>query len=280
MQNLLENSRDFLAAPAAATSVRDRRTRQIRIAVVLGLACFVVKTSSGYAAQTQTLGLSVKPTKLKRDKRKPVVVSITAQTLDEEAVNRIPSPTVYASFNFDDELVFNGRITSQKTCRASWLESLSTELAIERCPDSVLGTGTAKARFPFLVDPGHPYGYAEQATELTAFKGTPEPVTGRPRLVILARVEAVAYGGSLIGTIRPSRAGKDFGYRLDISVPKFLDGLASLTDFSIDIGGGKGRGYATARCHDWNRWLDMNGTITYLSGMSLSASARSRCVPV
>lgn len=280
MDELLEKSRGFLASPAAAATPRERRKRRVKVVLVVALACFVVKTTSGYAAQTQTLGLGVSPAKLKRDKRKPVVVSITAQTLDESAPNRIPSPTIYASFDFDDDLVFNGRIARQGICRQEWLESLSTALAIARCPSAVLGSGNAVARFPFPVDAEHPYGYAELATELTAFKGPAEPKTGRPRLVILARVETAAYGGTLMGTIRPSRAGRDYGYRLDISVPKFLDGLAALTDFSIQIGGGNGRGYATANCADRDHWLDMRGQISYLNGSSLGATARSRCFPV
>ncbi len=280
MEALLERSREFLAAPAAAPTSRERRKRRVKIVVVVALACFVVKTGSGHAAQTQTLGLGVSPTKLKRDKRKPAVISITSTTLNETAPNRIPSPTVYASFNFDDDFVFNGRIARQKVCRREWLDSLSTQLAIARCPDSVLGTGAAVARFPWPVDESHPYGYEELATELTAFKGPAEAGTGRPQLVILARVESAAYGGALLGTIRPSRSGKDFGYRLDISVPTFLDGLAALTDFEIEIGGGNGRGYVTARCSDRNRMLNMNGRITYLDGSSLGASASSRCFPV
>jgi hypothetical protein len=280
MEALLERSREFLSAPAAAPTARERRRRRVKVVVVVALACLVVKTGSGYAAQTQTLGLGLSPTKLKRDKRKPATITISATTLNETAPNKIPSPTVYASFNFDDDFVFNGRIARQTVCRREWLDSLSTELAVARCPNSVLGTGAAVARFPWPVDPAHPDGYEELATELTAFKGPAEAGTGRPQLVILARVESAAYGGALLGTIRPSRSGKDFGYRLDISVPTFLDGLAALTDFKIRIGGRNGRGYVTARCADRNRKLNMNGRITYLDGSSLGASAKSSCVPV
>ncbi len=280
MDELLERSRGFLAAPAAAVTSRERRKRRVKVVFVVALACFVVKTTSGYAAQTQTLGLGVAPSKLKRDKRKSTVISITSTTLDETAPNKIPSPTVYASFNFDDDFVFNGKIARQGVCRREWLDSLSTALAIARCPTSVLGTGRAVARFPWPVDASHPDGYQELATELTAFKGPAQAGTGWPQLVILARVETAAYGGALLGTIRPSRSGKDFGSRLDISVPKFLDGLAALTDFSIDIGGGNGRGYVTARCADRDRRLNMNGLITYLDGNALGASANTRCFPV
>lgn len=280
MDELLERSRGFLAAPAAAATPRERRKRRVKVVFVVALACFVVKTSSGYAAQTQTLGLGVSPTKIKRDKRKSAVISITATTLDETAPNRIPSPTVNATFNFDDDFVFNGKIARQGICRREWLDSLSTALAIARCPTSVLGTGAAVARFPWPVDAEHPYGYQELATELTAFKGPAQARTGWPQLVILARVETAAYGGALMGTIRPSRLGKNYGSRLDISVPKFLDGLAALTEFSIDIGGGNGKGYVTARCADRDHRLNVRGLITYLDGSALGASASSRCFPV
>ncbi len=126
MEALLERSREFLSAPAAAPTARERRRRRVKVVVVVALACLVVKTGSGYAAQTQTLGLGLSPTKLKRDKRKPATITISATTLNETAPNKIPSPTVYASFNFDDDFVFNGRIARQTVCRREWLDSLST----------------------------------------------------------------------------------------------------------------------------------------------------------
>lgn len=280
MENLLENSRGFLAAPAAATSSLDRRKRQFRVAVVLGLACFVVKTSSGYAAQSQTVGLGVTPTKLKKKKRSPVAVKITATTLDEAAEDRIPVPTVLATFDFDNDFRFNGQSKVTGTCAPEEISGLSTELAVQQCPDAVLGSGAATARIPWPNDPNHPYGYLEVPASLTAFRGSPQPVTAYPRLVILVDASWAGFGSALIGTLKPIRSGGDYGTRLEITVPDFQAGEAALTRFSITIGGGDARGYATAKCADRNRRLNLKGRVTYLDGSSLPAGAARRCFPV
>lgn len=279
MANLLENSRGFLAAPAAATSSLDRRRRQIRVAFVLGLACFVVKTNSGYAAQTQTVGLGVAPTKLKKKKRSPVAVNITATTRDESADDRIPVPTVLAKFDFDNDFRFNGRSKVTGSCTPEEISGLSTALAIQQCPDAVLGSGSAKARIPWLDEQDDPW-FLEVPAGLTAFRGSPQPVAGFPRLVILVDAAYAGFGSALIGTLKPIRSGGDFGTRLEITVPDFQAGQAALTSFSIRIGGGDARGYATAKCADRDRRLNLKGRVTYLDGSSLPASASRRCFPV
>ena len=278
MEELLERSRDFLAPPAAAVTPRERRKRQAKIVVVVALACFVVKTSSGHAAQTQTLGLGVTPTKLKKNRKSPVAVTITAVTANETAPNRIPSPTTIARFNFDDDFHFNGTSGVTGTCEPEMVENLSTALAIQQCPNAVLGSGSAKARFPWLLN-GNPW-YQEVDAELTAFKGSPDPGTGYPRLVIFTRVETAGFGSSLLGTLKPAGAGPDFGTRLEITVPEFISGFAALTRFSIKIGTGAGRGYASAKCSDRDHRLNLNGRITYKNGSTLPAKASSRCFPV
>ena len=280
MGAILENPRGVLPSPGRGPA-NGHRKMHLKVAILVVFACFAMKASHSFAAQTQTLAMGVKPGKLDLKRRSNSSIRILAETSDPDSAVGIPSPTTRASFSFDDDFVFNPRMRGLHPCEAAWINALTTNLAKQRCPNSVLGDGEATARIPWPVPTPACDGKAclEVDAGITVFHSTPEPVTGRARLLLFVRQENTLLGTTILGTLRPASSGKDFGMRLDVVVPPIAADSA-LTTLDVTIGGPQRPGYVMARCGDRNKRLNMVGDLTFLSGQKLSASASSRCFPV
>lgn len=281
MRKNLEKPRGLLACSGVIFPSGRRCVCLAKVAVLVVFACFAMKTTPSLAAQTQTLSMGVKPGKLDPKRRSSSSIRIFAETSDPDSVMGIPSPTIRASFFFDDDFAFNPRLHGLAACEADWINALTTNGAKARCPHSVLGYGNATARIPWPTPTQACGGKTclEVQAGITVFNSTPEPGTGRPRLLLFVRQENTLLGTTILGTLRPANSGQDFGMRLDVVVPPIAADSA-LTTLDVMIGGQQRPGYVMARCGDRNRLLNMVGSLTFLSGQNLSASARTRCFPV
>ncbi len=267
-----------------ASSKRSRRVvRCQRLGLVL-LVVFAVgstRASSVQAVNTQTLQLDVRPGKLGKERRSSVAVRIGAETSAPDSVNGIPSPTVTASFDFDAAFRFNTRLRRLARCEAWEINGLTTALALQKCPRSKIGEGTATARIPWPSPNPSCGGFLclEVEAKITAFHSSPEAGTGNPRLLLFVRRDDTYLGTTIIGTLRPSRAGVAFGKRLDVVVPP-IAADAALVGLDVTIGGAFRKEYVSARCSNRSKRLAIRGAVHYEDGTSLFPRASSRCFPV
>ena len=155
----------------------------------------------------------------------------------------IPDPAVRAQVTFSSNLKFN--IAKAATCAQSAVAGLSTQLAKEACPNSIVGGGTARVRVPGLYE-----AFGETPVVLTAFRGEND-TAGNPTLILFSRNDALATGSALIGTLvnKPSWAGgADYGKMLDVYIPLLTSGTTALTQFEMTVGNGYKSGFVQAKC--------------------------------
>ena len=226
--------------------------RRLGVAVALIGAVTIVATA---AAHTSPIGAgSISPSTLPKKRFAPVSLHILVKLVTDDA-DGIPDPLTNLKLDFDDD----GRITTTglATCDPAQLENTTTAAALGLCGPAQVGSGAAQVRVPVSAS------YQQYPATLTAFNGLPRG--GKPTLVVHARADDLGFTEILVGTIRDSRAGKDFGKALSIPFPALPAGaVVSSFEMTIDrtwtTEGGKRASYLSARCHDRNRTLNVRGT--------------------
>jgi hypothetical protein len=256
-------------------------TRRAKVRVVGGLtvlnrhyligalAAALVVSLAGVAsaAQFQTVKGIIKPKKLPKKKRAPISLRTIVTTGDPEAPGQVPSPATFARIDFDNAGTFHPRGVP-RCSQGQLAESPNTANARSICRAALVGAGRAQVFVP--AGPTH----ATLDAEVSAFNSVPQD--GRPTMILYSYVPALSFGLPLIGVLRRSTAGKDFGLRLAVSIPPLPLG-ASLTLFDLTVGNGFKRGYLRANCSDRNRRLNVLARFTYENGTSLAARASQRC---
>jgi hypothetical protein len=225
--------------------------RRLGVAVALIGALSLAATA---AAHTSPIGAgSISPSTLPKKRFAPVSLHLLVKLITDDA-DGIPAPLTNLKLDFDDD----GRITTTglATCDPAQLENTTTATALSLCGPAQVGTGLAQVRVP-VGD-----SFQQYPATLTAFNGLVQG--GKPTLVVHARSDDLGVTQVLVGTIRDSKAGKDFGKALSIPFPPLPAGaVVSSFEMTIDrtwTAGGKQASYLSARCHDRNRTLNVKGT--------------------
>jgi hypothetical protein len=235
----------------------------------LAAAVAVSATGIAYSAQTQIAQMNVKPKKLLKKKRKPVRLFVRVATQDPTSPTGIPSPATRARVHFDNAFLFNARVAGR--CPPSRIaDSPNTAEARRRCRRALVGAGRAIVLSP-SGDPANPNAFGGV---VSAFNSTPRG--RRPTIILYTYIEALNFGQPLIGVLKKSGAGRDFGKVLDVTIPP-LTGGAALVDFRVAVGRGFKRRYVKANCSDRNRRLNIRARFNYADGNALTARARQRC---
>jgi hypothetical protein len=231
------------------------------------------------AKQAQTVSGSVKPRLLPKKKRRPVALRVITKTSDPAAVGQVPSPAIRSVVNFDDAgNVFPGVVSD--TCTVGELAGMNTEEARVQCAQAIVGGGVAQVFVP--AGPGHiPYD-----AEVTAFNAARQ--ASRPAIILFSYVPDLTYAQPLLGVFRPSRAGRDFGVALDVTIP-LLPLSAALVRFDVTTGNpvpgatpprpGR-RGYIKSNCSDPDRTLTVKARFSFENGTALTARSTQRCIPL
>jgi hypothetical protein len=248
------------------------RRRKYLVGALAAVFALSATTGVAFAAKTQTAKLKVVPSKLPKKKRKNVALNIVTTTGDPAAPDQVPSPAVRALVNFDNEFTFNPGVA--KTCTTGQISGQDTAQARETCKTALVGGGAATV----FVPTGTGVHITYQA-EVSAFNGPKS--AGNPTIILFSYVSALNYGQPLNGVIKKSKAGKDYGKALDVTIPPLPFG-AALTRFDVTVGNpNSGRpghkGYVKAKCGDRNRKLNLKSKFTYQDGTSLPASNAKKC---
>ncbi|MFM8526597.1 MAG: hypothetical protein ACKOBH_00530 [bacterium] len=155
----------------------------------------------------------------------------------------IPDPAVRAQVVFSSNLKWD--FSKAATCAQSAIAGLSTDLAKEACPNSIIGGGVARVRVPGLFEV-----LGETQVVVTGFRGEND-TAGNPTVILFSRNDALATGSALIGTVvnKPSWAnGADYGKMLDVQIPLLTGGTTVLTQFEVTVGNGYKPGFIQAKC--------------------------------
>jgi hypothetical protein len=250
-----------------------RRRKYLVGTLVAAFALTAMTAAPAFAAKTQTAKLNkVVPSKLPKKKRKNVALNIVTTTADPAAPDQVPSPAVRALVNFDNEFLFRPGVAGR--CTTGQISGQDTANARSTCRSALVGGGAAVVFVPTGTGVHITYN-----AEISAFNGPPN--AGRPTIILFSYVGALNYGQPLNGVLKRSRAGRDFGKALDVTIPPLPFG-AALTRFDVTVGnpnsGRPGRrGYVKAKCGDRNRKLNLKARFTYQDGTSLPASNAKRC---
>jgi hypothetical protein len=143
------------------------------------------------------------------------------------------------------ELNRNGRLTSRglPTCSAPLLQSTSTEQAVSRCGQALVGRGEFRAQISLG-------GEVPAVGKIVAFNSR---LSGRPALLLhfFASVPTRFTLVVPLGIVHKGRG--DFGTLLRTKVPRLAGGLGSITEIDLSVGrryldAGKRRSYVSAAC--------------------------------
>ncbi|MGA7396105.1 MAG: hypothetical protein WBW62_01530 [Solirubrobacterales bacterium] len=221
--------------------------------IVLAVATFFAAAAgTAGAAEEQATGnltMNSQSGKLFRDAYRPVnwtaTVAMTAPYPDSPLVQ--PIKRVIA--DFPEDMTFS---PSKKTpvCGDSAIGpppvnmSVPTDVAIERCPNSVIGNGTTGIYFG---KSNSPQGPTLKNVSLVVFNGGFDP-QGRPVMKIHGYSEVAQVGTFMVGTLK--------GNHLEVDVP-YLPADSASAEFQLEIPGsaspfpnrrGTDPGYVVAKC--------------------------------
>jgi hypothetical protein len=197
-----------------------------------------------------TGGGEVAPSTLPAERYAPVSLHVQIQASTDEP-SGVPDRISKIELNFDDD----GRITTRglPTCKPAKIRHATIQLARQECRRARVGGGDATVVIP--VGQGH---VAEHAT-VNVFNGTRR--NGNPTVLFHARAD-FGYTQLMVGTVRGSTAGPDFGKALVTPIqPIQLN--AVLRDFEVTVRKtwkhrGQRRSYISARCNDPDRTLNVH----------------------
>ena len=211
----------------------------------------------------QTVNLKFNTKKLGKSKNgKAAQMTVTTGTgigapnAPDPEYTGVPDPAVRALVYFDKSIKVN--LKGIPECPATQIAGLSTELAREECPNSIVGTGQAAIRVPNVAEgPASSFNSTQATVDgktlsgevqaiVTGFKTT--KLGGRDRLILYSRNDATGVGSPLIGTLKPAPKAlkkKGYGTLLDVEIPP-LPLNAALTRFSLAVGGSTWKAYTEA----------------------------------
>jgi hypothetical protein len=229
-----------------------RRSRRRVGLIALGALGALLGLTGVASADTVVVGGGeVSPSTLPASRFAPVSmrVQIEAQTDDPSGV---PDRLSRIVLNFDDD----GRITTTglPTCKPIEIRYATLEHALRECRRARVGRGTATVVIP--VGQSH----ATFDAIVNVFNGPKQG--GDPTVLFHAEVE-FGYRELLVGRVRDSTAGTDFGRALEVAVPPFQLG-ARIGSLETTINKrwrhrGKRLSYLSARCADPDRTLNVHG---------------------
>jgi hypothetical protein len=256
--------------------------------LALSLCLAIPATAAAGPLTGQTLGASAWPKKQPAKKRAAAGIFVAVDT-QYEGTFPYTGKANRTIVDFDNDFVFNPGKLPQCDPNAPGFSASTTEAARAQCGGSIVGAGNATLSGPV----------AGVTAIVTAFNGTRGPA-GEPRVILHSRTSApLNTTAPLIGTLRNSDAGGDFGKSLDVAVP-ILPGGFVITHFDTTIPkkvvfkrtkvvknkkNGKKRKvkikrfFVSSRCADKNRTWNFGARSSYDTGASTSAFASQKCVP-
>jgi len=227
-------------------------------------------TVTGPDGNTQSIETVIAPKKLPKKTFAPATLKVTTKTASTAAANGVPSPAVRATIDFDKgAAIFTKGLP---TCDPGLLQSVSTEIAEEKCGKAKIGSGIAHALLPL----GSKVIPVEQ--KVTAFNGVPQG--GKPT-VLLHSYGTTPFQTTLVLTGTVSNYDKQgYGPRLDITIPLLAGGTGALTEFQVTINKkwaykGKKVSFISAECG--NKSFKTRSVFTYLDGQALEALHTQSC---
>jgi hypothetical protein len=194
----------------------------------------------------------ITPSKLPKNKLAPVALTVIIETTNDNA-NGVPDPLTHVLLNFDDD----GTIATKglPICKKN-INNTTTQQALQMCGRAKVGGGEAIVRIP-TGDTTH----AEYPAVITAFNGPKK--NGNPTILLHSRADDLGVTLVVVGTIKNSNAGGDYGKALDVPIPP-LPANAQLARFETTVKKtwkyrGRKMSYVSASCHDRNHSLDVLG---------------------
>lgn len=220
---------------------------------------------------SQAVGVVFSPKKLGKKTFTPAALEVTTALSNPSSSNGVPVPTTNVVIDFDQNVkIFTKGVP---TCSASQLQSVSTEIALEKCGKAKIGSGTGTALLPvggkvFTINP-----------VVTAFNGAPKG--GKP--VILLHVYSTTPIQTtlvLTGTVK-SYNKQGYGPRLDVEVPLLAGGAGALTYFNVKVKKtyrykGKSVSYISAKCPN-SKKLKARSVFTFKDGQTANPTYVQTC---
>lgn len=221
----------------------------MRRCVGAGLACLIAALLAGGLARAEVaqqenvrlaFNVQFSPKALPRDRPVPISASFSGEV---SAVNGAVPPRVKRlSIGFTRRAVVSAR--GLPVCRAGELQSVTSEVALERCRGALLGRGHFAAHVDFPET-----GFAVRGPAL-AFNGRNG---GRQAILLHVYVSAPVQAALvLVMTVAHPARGR-FGTVLSTAVPKLAGGAGYLTGIGLRIDrryrfGGDTRSFLSASC--------------------------------
>jgi hypothetical protein len=231
------------------------------------------KTLTGPDGNTQSIGVSITPTKLSKSKPTPVTLDVRTHTESVTDPNRVPSPAIEAILDFDKYTKISAK--GFPTCDATAIENTSTESALRACRRAKIGSGSARA----LIRVGSKV--VEQPTTVTAFNGQPQG--GHPVILLHAYGERPIQTTLVLSGPVTNYNKEGYGPRLDLHIPLIAGGTGSLIEFHATVKKlfrykGKSVSYVTAMCKG-SKKLKARGKFVFKDGESLTPTLVQKCKP-
>jgi len=241
------------------------------VTAVAATVAFAGPVVTGPDGNTQSIDSLITPKKLSKKAFTPATLKVTTLTESTTDPNRVPSPAVHATIDFDK----NAKLYTKglPTCDPAKLQSQSTEVAEQVCGKAKIGGGIA---FAFLKVGTTVYN-VEQT--VTAFNGVPKG--GKP-VVLLHTYGTTPVQTSIVLSGPVSNYNKEgYGPRLDLEIPLIAGGTGVLKEFQVKIDKkwrfkGEKRSFISAKCPN-SKKLKTRGKFTYRDGVSLTAFAKQSC---
>jgi hypothetical protein len=243
-----------------------RKRKLLVVAAALAVAVGVASVAWAALPVNQIVAGKIMP---KKHPKKKFTKSKLDILTDAQSGTNIPPGASRARVHFDDDIKFSPGVTAK--CNPADIAGKNTNAARAQCRSAVIGLGDADA---YLGQPGTPKsGGVVFPVQVTAFNGT--PAGGRPT-VLLHSDPGFTDPVTLIGVLKKSPKGGDYGKMLDVPVP---DGGFILARFHVLIGkvnkptSGDASvvagPFVKARCRDRNRKLNFFGQFDYgLTGIA------------
>jgi hypothetical protein len=157
-------------------------------------------------------------------------------------------------------------------CQPSALEEATPRQARARCPNAIVGSGSATALINLEGQPP-----LAASSPITLFNGPRQK--GEPTVILHAR-PAVPAAQNIVITIPIEKRSGLFRYRATVDVPPIAGGRGSLVHVDATVGkryrsGGVERSYISARCGDGI--FRTHGRFTLAGGFVIDGSVEKAC---
>jgi len=191
----------------------------VALALTLGLASVAQGTKV-----SETVKGNATPVKHDKKKRGGVSIRVDTDTI-YTSYGPPPDPTSHterAVIHFDNDFAFNAGNLPQ--CAQASIENTPTEVAKQVCASSQVGAGGGLTNGVLGPIPA----------VVTAFNGAPQ--SGRQVILLHARVGPPINSTTiLVGVLKPSELGGDYGMQLDVDENPLAGGFQVITHFDTTI---------------------------------------------